>query len=316
MGAFYVILASALFSSKAVLVKLAYAHPVSPLTLMALRMAMSLPFYLAMLVWGLRRYRARAAAEKAGDRGAGAALRPAPGLHRFRTWMQIALVGLLGYHLASYLDFEGLRFISAGLERMVLYTYPSLVVLFGFLFFRRALAPGTGMALLLCYGGIAVAFQGEALTLPAAGGILHAALGMGLVFLSAIAFALSLLFGENLNRALGPPLLTALSMIFATVFIFFHLSFQSLAPLFSQPLPLYGLALGLALFCTVLPSLLFNTGVSRIGAGKAAILGSIGPCSTLFLEWGLLGRKPGLLAFLGLMLVVAGGLILSRSKRK
>lgn len=277
--------AAAGFSLKAVLAKLVYREPVDATTLLTLRMGYALPFYLVMLAWSQR-----------------AAASPTP-LPRARL-VRVAGVGVLGYYLASYFDFEGLARIGAGLERLVLYLYPTLVLGLGRLVYGR---PITGRAVLaagIAYAGLGVAVASD---LTARGDVHATAVGTGLVFLSALTYAGYVLFSGELLASVGTSRFTALAMLAATVpmLVTFLLRHEP-AHLLSLSPRTHGLAITMAVFATVVPSWLMSAGIARLGSSSAALVGSLGPILTVGLEAALLGERVTPASLLGMTLVIAG----------
>ncbi|MFO1400365.1 MAG: DMT family transporter [Steroidobacteraceae bacterium] len=278
------------FAFKSVLIKAAYRHGVDATTLLALRMLYSLPLFLLM---GLVAQRSQP-------------LRPTPALAG-----EFAQLGFLGYYAASYLDFLGLKYISAALERMILFIYPTLVVVFSALWKRQRIAPHVALALLLCYLGIALAV-GHDLRGGAAGDVLRGGL---LVFGSALCFALYLLrVGPMITRC-GSMHVTAWATTAATLFVLAQ--FAALRPLqaLAQPWPVQALSMALAVFSTVLPIWLVVEAIRHLGAAPTAIIGSLGPVLTLLLAWALLGEPFGLLQVAGAVLVIAGVALVGRRRQ-
>ncbi|MCB1939070.1 MAG: DMT family transporter [Rhodocyclaceae bacterium] len=279
------------FSFKAILVKLAYAHGVDAETLLALRMGYSLPVFVAM-----------------GLRARGNAANPLTGtdaLHLFG-------LGVLGYYLASYLDFLGLDYISAGLERLILFSYPSLVIVLSALFLGTALTRRTGAALLLCYAGIALALAHDV----HAAGDAHAVLtGSALVFASALSYALYLMGNGLVVGRLGTARVTAWASTAACLMAIGQ--FVLLRPLsaLDQPWQVHALALAMAVFSTVLPVWCLSEAIRRIGAGPVALTGSLGPIVTLALGALLLDEPLGLAQLGGAALVIGGVTVMARGRR-
>lgn len=283
-GLALVIIAAVALSAKAIFVKLAYRYAVDPLTLLALRMGFAMPVF-AWVAWREER---RSAARP--DR---------------REMLAVVMLGLVGYDLAALLDFIGLRYVSAGLERMILFVYPSLTVLLGMLIFRQR--PGRRMpqALMLSYAGIALAVMHEARLSEG-----HVALGTFLVFGSAMAYALYLVGSGHMIGRLGTARFTAHAMLLSSLAIIAQFLWMRPLTALVQPMPVYGLALAMALASTVLPAFLMSAGIRRIGAGPAAMAASVGPGSTIALAALVLGEPVTLLQLAGLALVLLGvGLI-------
>ena len=287
-GLLCAVLAAVGFSFKAILVKLAYRYGVDAETLLALRMVFSLPFFIAM-GW--------MSAHRATHR-----LTPQDGAWLFG-------LGLLGYYLASYLDFLGLHYISAALERLILFVYPTLVVLLSALWLGQPLTRRALGALALCYAGIALAVAHD---LRLAGTARDLALGGSLVFGSALSYALYLLGSGRVVGRLGAVRVTAFaSLIACGLGIGQFLLLRPVAALV-QPGPVYGLALAMALFSTVLPVWAVSEAIRRIGAGPVALTGSLGPIVTLLLAWLLLDEALGVAPLTGAGLVIAGVMVIAR----
>ena len=275
------------FSFKAILVKLAYPYGVDAVTLLALRMAFALPVFLWV---GF------------------SASRNAPALGR-RDWIAVALLGVLGYYGASILDFLGLKYISAGLERLILFTYPTLTLLFGVALHGRTITRREGLALALCYAGIAAAFAHD---LQFAGDTAVVWMGTGFVFASAVSYALYLSGSAGMIAKLGAARFTALAMLVSTAATGGHfLATQPLAALV-QPWPVYALGAAMGLFCTVLPVFAQSAAIRRIGSGQAALVGMVGPLLTIILAWLLLDEGFSTAQMIGVALVIAGIAAVSR----
>jgi len=278
--------ASTLFSAKAVVIKLAYRHGVDPVTLLALRMLFAAPFFAIALVWSSRGRPALSGRDHA----------------------RLVLMGVVGYYGASYLDFLGLQHVSAALERLILYLYPTIVVLMSVLFLRRRFTRNDGWAMLLAYAGILSAFWHD--ITAGRGNVL---LGAALIFGSALTYALYLVMGGELVHRLGAIRLAAYAILVSTAAVL--LQFLLLNPLESlvQPAPVYWLSAVNGLFCTVIPAFATMLAVERIGAGRAAMVAMLGPVATIVLAWLLLGEAASAWGLAGTALVLAGVLLLSRS---
>ncbi len=281
-------LAAVGFSGKAILVKLAYRYGVDAETLLALRMAFSLPFFIVM---------------------GGMSARHGADRLTLRDGVWLFGLGLFGYYLASYLDFLGLRYISAALERLILFVYPTLVVLLSALLFGQRLTGRILSALALCYAGIALAVVHD---LRLAGSPQDLALGSLLVFGSALSYALYLLGNGRVIHRLGTVRVTAVASGVACLLALGQ--FLLLRPLATliQPGAVYGLAVAMALFSTVLPVWLLSEAIRRIGAGPVALMGSLGPIVTLLLAWWLLDEGLGGVQLAGAALVIAGVTVMAR----
>jgi drug/metabolite transporter (DMT)-like permease len=276
---------SVLFSGKAIVVKLAYRHGVDATTLIALRMIFSAPFFALTYLWVSR---GRPPLTRA-DHG------------------KLVVIGLLGYYAASYLDFLGLKFISAGLERLILYLNPTLVLLISVLVLGRRLARPDLVALALAYAGIALVFWHD-VNFEGSGTVLGAAL----VFASAACYAVYLVMSGELVGRVGALRLTSYAMLVSTAAVL--VQFVLLNPLtaLAQPPPVLWLSVFNAFFCTVLPVFATMLAIERIGAGSTALAAMVGPVATIALAYLFLGETVSLWQLAGTALVLAGVYVLSR----
>lgn len=291
-------LASALgFSWKAVLAKLAYRTGVDATAVLGLRMAFAFPAYLGMAWFGLRRGREL----------------PLVRAMRARDWAVVALLGVLGNYLSSYLDFVGLTRISAGLERLILFLYPSIVVALGALRAGRRISARELQSMTLGYLGIACVFLGDA-----SGRAPHgpaAWLGVGAVFASSLSYSAYLVFAERVVVRLGSLLFTGVAMSCACVVSLSHF-FVLVHDVTQLPGRAVYLCALMALFSTVLPTWLLTEAVRRIGSGRAALCGMIGPITTVVLEITLLDERAGLSDLVGTVLVIGSVAWLTREKQQ
>jgi drug/metabolite transporter (DMT)-like permease len=292
LGIALAVLAALGFSFKAIFVKLAYAAapaaaPVEAVTLLSLRMVFALPVFLWI---GIQ------------------ASRAAPPLTR-RDWGMLVALGLLGYYGSSMLDFLGLQYISAGLERLILFTYPTLTVLIGVLFMGQTLEKRQIGALLLSYAGIGLAFAHD---LQIAGDIRTVLIGAGFVFGSALTYAMYSAGAEPAIRRLGSARFAALAMLVSTAATQIHFFIAQPLSALVQPLPIYGYGAAMALFSTVLPVLWQSAAIRRIGSARAVLIGTLGPVLTIFFGWWLLAEPISLAQLVGAGLVLAGVLLVSR----
>jgi drug/metabolite transporter (DMT)-like permease len=214
-----------------------------------------------------------------------------------------------GYYLASFLDFWGLEFISASLERLILFLYPTLVVIFSFLFLGRPIKGKEIVALILSYLGIALVFHRQISV-----GQPDMMLGASLVFGSTVAYAAYLMGCRRVINKLGPRRFTAYGMTVACMACLAQFALTHPISAFRAPAPVYALALGMAIFSTVMPSLLLSMGIQRVGASQASLIGSIGPVATIALAYAVLGEVMRVEQLLGSMLVLAGVLVVSLGK--
>ncbi len=296
IGLLFVLFAAFSFSAKAIFIKLAYGYgaQVTPIVLMTLRMAMALPFFVAAIFL----------IERKGQ------LAPLNGRDRYH----LLGLGVVGFYLAAYLDFLGLHYISASLERLILLLYPTFVVLLSALFLRRPIHPREALALLVSYVGIVVVFYEE---LNVAGE--EILLGSALVLASAVAFALYLFGSGEMVRRIGAMRFTAYAMTIACLATLTHFAIayaiDDNSAITTLPAEVYGLALLMALLSTVVPTFLMNAGIHHLGASPAAIISALGPVMTIFLAFLILDEQLSAVQCLGAGLVVAGAFVVSSRKR-
>ena len=291
IGLIFAVLGAVGFSFKAILIKLAYPYGVDAVTLLALRMGLSLPFFLA-LGWADQRRR-----------------QPAP--LAGRDWGLMLGLGFSGYYLASYLDFLGLQYISAALERLILFAYPTLVVLFSAFFLGKPVTRRAAGAIGLCYAGIALAVAHD---LDLAGTATDVWVGGALVFGSAVSYALYLMGNGQAVGRLGAARVTAWASTIACVLCLAHFAATRPLALLVQPAPVMALAAAMALFSTVLPVWMVSEAIRRLGAGPVSLIGTLGPVVTLFLGWLILAEPIGAYQIVGGTLVVAGVVLVGRKR--
>lgn len=285
-GTVCVLLAALAFSAKAVIVKLAYAYAVDAATLLALRMLFSAPFFLAL--WS----------------GRGAA---AVSLTR-KDWFSVALLGFIGYYLASYLDFLGLQYITAGLERLILFLYPTVVVLLSAWLLKKPVRRHHVVALVLSYGGIALVF---AENLEFGGHSFEVALGGALVFASGVVYSFYLIGTGEVIGKLGAARFTSYAMLVAcAVAMLQFLVAHDLSDL-ALPRQVYWLSLLMAVVSTVIPAWLMSEGIRRTGANHAAMVGSVGPVVTIYLGHRVLNEPVSAIQLIGAALVLTGVTLVS-----
>ena len=275
------------FSGKAIIVKLAYRYGVDAVTLIMYRMLFALPLFAALAWWA--------------GRG-----RPAL---TGRDWRVVAGLGFSGYYLASFLDFAGLAYVSAGFERLVLYLNPTLVLLIGRVLFKRRVLRAQLLALALSYAGVALVF-GHELRLSGA----NVLLGAGLVFASAVSYAVYLVFSGEEVRRLGALRLTGLASTVACVLCIAQFALtRPLAAAAVAPAVLW-LSLLNATACTVAPVLMVMMAIERVGATVAAQTGMVGPVSTLLMGAVILGEPFTAWVAAGTVCVLAGVWLLARAR--
>ena len=267
------------FSGKAIIVKLAYLHGVDAITLVMLRMLFALPFFIAMAWWAGRHQ--------------------AP-LTR-TDWLGVLGLGFLGYYLSSFLDFLGLQYISASFERLILYLNPTLVLVLGWVLYKRKITYRQGMAMAVSYSGVLLVFGHEVSLVGD-----NIGLGAILVFGSAITYAIYLTYSGELVQRLGSLRLAGLATTVACFFCI--LQFVLLKPVAALNVvpEVIWLSMLNATVCTVLPVLLIMMAIERIGPGLTSQIGMIGPLSTLTMGAFFLNETFNLWILMGTVLVLGG----------
>lgn len=293
-GYFLAFAAAGLFSIKAIFIKLAYRHGVDVETFILLRMLLALPFYLAIL----------ALLKRSGD------WRPVSP----RLLATTAALGFCSYYLASFLDLQGLRYISANFERLILYLYPTMVLLLGWWFLRKPVAPKQLLCILGAYCGILLIYWQDSAfgtDTAAPGWVPFQAITWGALLTAgaALSFAVYVTFSEGAIRRLGSRQFTALAMMAASVAIAVHFTLQGNTSRLEQPLPVYGYALIVAFACTVVPSLMMSAAIERIGPAATGAVGTSGPVITLIAAAWVLGEPFTVYHLMG-MVVIIGSLML------
>ena len=274
------------FSGKAIIVKLAYRHGVDAVTLIMYRMLFALPLFLALAWWA--------------SRGKAALSR--------QDWLGILGLGFTGYYLASFLDFWGLQYISASLERLILYLNPTLVLVLGWVLYKRRITAMQALAMAVSYAGVLLVFGHEA---DFAGP--NAVLGAALVFGSAISYAIYLVYSGELVKRLGSMRLVGLATSVACALCL--LQFVLLRPLEAATAvapEVIWLSVLNATLCTFAPVIMVMMGIERIGAGLAAQTGMIGPMSTIAMGVLILDEPFNGWIVAGTVLVVSGVFLVTR----
>ncbi|OIQ40600.1 MAG: EamA family transporter [Bacteroidetes bacterium MedPE-SWsnd-G1] len=279
-----------MFSAKAVMVKLAYQYNVSSLHLLVFRMVFALPFYLGLLYF----------------------FRPQnPKEIRNSDYVWLILFGFIGYYLASYFDFLGLKYIKAGLERIILFIYPTLVLLISRMFLKTKITSKQLIAILITYVGVVIAFWGE-INLEGS----NIALGAFLIFLSALTYASYLVGSGWLIPKFGVMAFTSLAMIVSTVCVIAHYSITDRGDLLNYSFEVYLLGFLMAIISTLIPSFLVSLAIKRMGANNFSIIGSIGPISTIILAYLFLDERLSIVQILGAFIVILGVVFISKNKKK
>ena len=274
------------FSGKAIIVKLAYRHGVDAVTLLMWRMLLALPFFLAMAWW---------------------AGRGRPALTR-QDLRDIAVLGFTGYYLASFLDFAGLAYITASLERLILYLNPTIVLLISVVCFQHRLQARQLVAMAISYAGVVAVFAHE-LHFEGAG----TALGAALVFGSAVSYAIYLALSGKVVQRLGALRLAGLASSVACALCIAQFLLLRPVEAAAVPAPVFWLSLLNATACTVAPVLLVMLAIARIGAPLSSQVGMVGPMSTLIMGYAILGEPMNAWIGLGTVLVLSGVFLVGRA---
>jgi len=282
-----------LFSTKAILVKVAYRDtPVDPLTLLALRMIFSIPFFIgAAFVSSNKTTNVKFTGKQ---------------------WLYVALVGFLGYYISSFLDFAGLKYVSAGIERLILFIYPTLSLLMSAVIFKVKIKPLQWLALVITYVGLAIAFFSEVdLGSPQNKDFIYGAV---LIFICAITYAAYIVGSGKLIPLVGASKFNSYAMSFASIGVLSHFFLFSDMSLLHLPITVYVYSFAMAVFATVIPSYLVAAAINRIGSGNTAIVGSVGPVSTILLAYIFLDEAITVWQLIGTAFILFGVLIIGKQK--
>ena len=287
LGAFLVFLAAFCFATKGILIKLAYAYSIDSISLLTLRMLFALPFYV-----GIALYLAR---------------QGPPVQLTVSQWATLFILGVIGYYAASFFDFLGLVYITASLERVLLFTYPTFVLLLNAIGFGRRVSRLQAAALGLTYAGILLAFAGNIDTTAQK----NVMLGAFWVVLSGLVYAIYLVGSDRMMARVGSQQFTCYAMMAATIPTVLHCTFQNGLQLGNYPMPVYALGLSMGIFVTVIPTLMIAEGIKRVGSGNASIIGSVGPVFTIALSATVLNETISWKQIIGTLFVLAGVFLIS-----
>lgn len=288
IGASFVFISAIAFSAKAIFIKLAYQYPVDAVTLLALRMLLATPFFIVMAVIATKNNTSSSRLS-------------------MNDWGSLFALGLGGMYLSSLFDFIGLSYVSAGTERTILFLYPTFVVIITALLAKKPIGKREILALALSYAGIIliamhdISFSSTSATL----------LGAGFILLSALTYACYLVGSSNMLHKIGTQRFTAYTMIIACTACVTHFALTHSVASLKLPMGVYQLGLGMAIVSTILPVILLNAGIRRVGSSKASLIGSIGPVSTILLAAIFLGEPVTFNQIIGTALVLAGVLSIS-----
>jgi drug/metabolite transporter (DMT)-like permease len=282
LGAFFVFVSAFCFATKGILIKLAYQYPIDAISLLTLRMLFALPFYVGIAL--------------------NLARKQAPVKLTIRQWATLAMLGITGYYFASFFNFLGLVYITASLERILLFTYPTFVLLMNAFGFGRRITRTQIMALIMTYAGLLLAFWGNIETSVQK----DIFWGTFWVILSGVVYAIYLVGSDQMISRVGSQRFTCYAMIAATVPTVLHCAIQNGLRLGQYPTSVYALGLGMAIFVTVIPTFLIAEGIKRVGSGNASIIASIGPIFTIILSTTILHETISSEQIIGTLLVLAG----------
>ncbi len=283
LGIFFAIGGTALFALKSIFIKLAFEEGIDATTLLTLRMLIAFPFYIVILIYAIKTRPQKAA------------------LLNRKSALSIFTLGFLGYYLASYLDFEGLSYVSAQLERLTLFTYPIMVALLNWFIFKEKITLKVFLSLAISYAGVSFLYFNESMS-----GGSNVALGTMLVATAAFSFSLYVIFSKQFIGRFGSLIFTSLAMSSSLVFILIQFFSTHQFSDLNVSAKLWFLSFLLATVSTLIPSFFTSEAINRIGATKTSIMGSVGPVVTIFLAVNLLGEQFGWPQIIGLLLVLFG----------
>ncbi|HZB12965.1 MAG TPA: DMT family transporter [Chryseolinea sp.] len=278
------------FSTKAIFVKLAYREThVDPVSLLALRMIFSLPFFIVSAWW--------TSSKSENVR------------FTLKQWLAVAGIGCLGYYVSSLLDFLGLQYVTAGIERLILFVYPTMVLLMSAFILKVKIKPIQWLAVLITYIGLTIAFWGE---VSFKNETTNFYLGVLLIFVCAVTYAIYIVGSGQLIPTIGAAKFNSYAMSFAALAVVLHFLVVNDNSLFNFDAQVYIYSFLMAIIGTVIPSYLVATGIKRVGSDNAAIIGSVGPVSTIIQASIFLQEPVHLLQLVGTTFILGGILMISK----
>jgi drug/metabolite transporter (DMT)-like permease len=292
-GVIICFLGAVCFSTKAIFVKLAYRDTdIDPVTLLALRMLFALPFFILS---------ATVSSNKTTN-------------VRFTRlqWIEIAAIGCLGYYVSSLLDFLGLQYVTAGIERLILFIYPTLVLLITSTLFKTRITSRQWLALFVTYAGLTAACLPE---IQGTGAGENFWKGSLLILVCAFTYALYIVGSGQLIPVVGASKFNSYAMSFASAAVLIHFFLTSNRSLFDQTATVYLYSFAMAIISTVIPSYMISEGIKRVGSGNAAIIGSVGPVSTILQAAIFLYEPVKTLQLLGTGLILIGVFMVGQKKQ-
>ena len=284
------ILGIVMFSAKAIMVKMAYKFHVTSIHLLLFRLLFSLPFYIIIAFYF--QFKNKIKTQK-------------------KDYLWVFIMGFVGYYLASYFDFLGLQYIKAGLERIILFIYPTLVLIISKFFLKTAITRKQVIAIIISYLGILVAFWNEIKLVEE-----DVVLGGSFIFLSALTYAIYLVGSGWLIPRFGVALFTSYAMISSTVCVLIHYLLVDRTNFFQYENEVYYLGFLMAIISTLIPSFLVSLAIKKMSATNFSIIGSIGPISTIILAFFFLGEKLNYYQILGAIIVISAVTYISLVKEK
>lgn len=285
LGLLIAILATLFYSLKPILIKLIYQHDISSVNILAWRVIISLPIYLAVGIWLWRIKNAGLQQQNQAQ----------------ESWvLKTIALGVIGYYLAALLDLIGLQYISSQLARLILFTYPTLVAILAWVIFRQKVSRVVMIALVLSYAGVGFIFADDLNHLGE-----EVLFGSFVMFLSVLAFSLYVLLSKQLIDRVGSTTFTVVAMLASgfCVLVHFLISTQTFTGLAISTTAFVLIAL-MTILTTVVPSFLIAEAIALVGPQKTAIAGTIGPAATSIFAVLLLGETFAAPQLAGIVLVV------------
>ncbi len=288
-GYVYAILGAIAFSGKGILIKLSYVYKVDAMTLIMYRMLFSLPLFLSMAIYAERR------ARRTGHR------------LTFQDVLGVMGLGFIGYYLSSYLDFLGLQYVSVSLERLILYLNPTMVLLLGWMLYKRKVPFKRFIAMGVSYSGVLLVFGFEMLSAGP-----DVVKGSVLVFLSALTYACYLVFSEHMLKRMDSLRLVGWASTVACICCIAQFFLLRPIEMMQVDTAVFGYSLANALLCTVAPILFVMRAIERLGPSLASQIGMIGPMSTVLMGYWFLNEPIQAVIGLGTLLVMGGVFMVSK----
>ena len=280
-GALMVIFSAFCFALKGIFIKIAYRYGIDTISLLTLRMLFSAPFYILIAVWISKKQDNMAISKN--------------------QWQWIAGLGIIGYYLSSFFDFESLNYITAHLERVLLFVYPTFVLFINAFFRKKPISKLQDLALGVTYFGIILAFSQNIETQQK-----DILLGAFWVILAGLIYACYLVGGDKIIPQVGSNRFTVYALLFATVPVVVHCFIKNQLHIWHYPKQIYVIGITMAIFVTVIPTFAMSEGIRRVGSGNTAIMASSGPIFTIVLATVFLGEQIAFLQIIGTLFVLLG----------